>query len=120
MPEGFIGYDLQSKNVSAIKILDKKLSNIFKKDDIVEIIIEYITEDELKEDYISEKEIIIYAVIFEFMPRGFYTKEYDGKENIFKRQFFYNARGYFIIPELETRNLFEIGDCLKIQMKKTK
>ena len=57
-------------------------------------------------------------MIGEFMPRGFYTLEYAKEKNIFKNLLFKNERGYIVLPELETRDIFEVGDCVSIEITK--
>ena len=118
MPNGFAGYDIQNKSYSIIKVVDKKIPRIFNNNDFIEVKVEYITEEEFKDDSITDNEIILNAVIYEFMPRGFYTKEKD--ISIFKKIALYDARGYIIIPELEKRNVFEIGDMIKITIRRLK
>lgn len=114
IPNGFIGYDIQTKTHSTIKIVDKKIPNIFFKNDIVDVSIQYTTEP--KEEIINN-ELTLCMVVGNIMPRGFYTLEYQKEKNIFKNILFKNERGYIVLPELESRNIFEIGDIILLSIK---
>lgn len=117
LPHGFAGYDIQKKDYSVIKIVDKKIPNIFLKDEILSVSIQY--ADEPKEDIVSTNLITLYAVVGEFMPRGFYTWEYQKEKNPIKRFLFKNERGYIVLPELEKRDIFDIGDLISLSISIT-
>lgn len=73
----------------------------------------------MKADNIAENTISLYVMINEMMIRGFRTTEYQKELQGWKNLLFKNERGYVVIPELETRTLFEIGDCVLIKINKT-
>lgn len=124
LPDGFECHDIEDKRLikKSYFIRDnifKNTNHPFNKEDIIKIRIENISEKEIKnsEDYIDEKMASFYAVVYESVSNGIYTKEYDSEENLFKRTFFYRGRGLITLPEFEKSNRFEQGDCLKIILR---
>ena len=114
---GFIGKSEEFRKNSKIQdnyCFDK---NPFNKDDEVEIKIETVDKEEIKEDRISKKSVIFYCIVNEVSLNGFYTKKYKEEENLFKRVFFEEIRGFVTLPD-EKMNRFEMGDILRIEVSK--
>jgi len=118
LPQGFAGYSLNNKSYSLFKVVDKKLPKAYSIGENIELTIEYVTRDKFSEDFITTNQSILYLTIHEFMPRGFFTKEYIPKENVFKRIAMYQSRGYIVFPDYENGDVFEMGDILKVTISK--
>jgi hypothetical protein len=113
--DGFIGkFDNNKKSV--IKDRYALTNNIFKKDNKVDINIETIEETEIEEDIIKKKSVTFCCVINSISQNGIYTKKYDKDESIFRRAFWMDERGMITLDESLDR--FEIGDVLKIRIKR--
>lgn len=110
--DGFIGTELKKES----RISDKFAlsNNSFKIGDSVQIKISVINEEDIKKDKQGKE---FYCVINELTNNGLYTKSYDENVSRFKRRFWYESRGMITFPR-EEFNRFEVGDILKVEIKK--
>jgi len=118
--DGFEGIDTESKKRFDQKtcfVKDKIClkENIYKIGQIVNIKIEVISKEDIKEEIPGKK---FYCVINELTNEGFYTKSFDENESRFMRRQWFNSRGMITFPNEEIGNSFEIGDILKITIRR--
>ena len=117
--DGFEGVDAESEKLFKKKCFVKDnvclKNNSYHEGDVVRIIIEIIDKEKLGKEITGKR---FYCVINELTVEGFYTKTFDETESRFKRRFWYESRGMINFPNEKMSERFEVGDILKIEIKK--
>lgn len=120
LPDGIAMIKSDSKNIipDLFFLKDKELINIslFEKKQIIEVSVENV--EKLGKDKINKERIVLYAVVNQLCSGGFHTKYYDEDKGRWHREFFFAEKGLITIPKLRVGNPFEIGDFVKIVIKK--
>ena len=113
--DGFRGY--AQTGISIIRDNISLKDHPFQKEDMVRIDLEL--EQKKRLDEVSDSTVKFHIAIFQLASNGFYTKTYKEDENPYKGILFYESRGMITSPSL-IKNPFEVGDLLKITVKKSK
>ena len=119
LDDGFWAVSPADKNLIKYKsIVRDKVSlknNSFNKNDLVKVTLELV--DKKEDDIRTEKEIRFCISVFQIASNGIYTKAYVENEHPSKSILWYDSRG-MITSQLLENNPFEVGDLLKVTVRK--
>ena len=103
------------KNISIVKDTKALKDHSFRKDDIVDITIEL--ADKQREDIIELNKVEYYIGIKEITSNGMFTKPYVEAKKYYS-VLWYESRGMITSEVFEEANRFEIGDLIKVTIRR--
>ncbi len=103
------------KNISIVKDTKALKNHSFRKDDIVDITLEL--AEKKREDIAELNKVEYYIGIKEITSNGMFTKSYD-PERKYATILWYESRGMITSEVFEEKNRFEIGDLIKVTIRR--